>query len=424
MKFVTVATKSSGYLETLEASCKRNKIKLDKLGWNMEWRGWRWRTEQLLEYLNKYDEDEIVCMFDGYDVIILGGEEEIRRKFLDMNCDILLSTEVKSHYLYRFISWYQNSGKCKKRYLNGGCYMGYAKALRRLLNESIKYYNWGYTDDQEILTIICKSNYEGISGLVIKYDYASIYYNHVCRTQYLMGIIMNYIFNNDKLCEKFEIKNGRILVGKDRPCIIHFPGNYDIENYLTELKLPVPKREKNRTTIMYGLAVLLILYNLTVRDFDKAVPIDGVYDILIPFCMATISYMDNRMRYPECVENGGKLKWLGVWIRFFHIYTGYFMLNLLVKNIISPVVWREYLFMVIYVMLIQYLVIYFKRCILTILEYKLLRMAPTCTAFGKLNDNNRIALEQGYVAPEFMYGNRGTILMLIFVSIKLYVYGK
>ena len=174
---------------------------------------------------------------------------------------------------------------------------------------------------------------------------------------------------------------------------------------------------------MYGLAVMLIIYNLAVRDFDKKVPIDSTYDIVIPFAMSMISYMDNKRRYPECVENGGKLAWLGVGLRFFHIFTGYFILNLCIKNIISPVVWKEYLFVIMYILLIHYLVIYFKRCVLTILEYKLLRMPPMCTAFGKLNDHNRIALEQGYVSPEFMYGNRGTLLILLFLSIKLYIYG-
>ena len=210
MKFATVVTKPGGYLESLEASCKRNKLKLDKIGWGLEWRGWRWRTEKLLDYLRQCDPMEVVCLFDGYDVIVLGTEDEIMSKFLDFKCDILLSTETKSHYLYRFFSWYQNGGKCKKRYLNGGCYMGYAKSLLQLLYYSMKYYDRGYNDDQEILTMICKSNYKELEDVVIKYDHSTIYYNHVCETNYLMGIIMNYLGGDDRFCKQFEIKKGRI----------------------------------------------------------------------------------------------------------------------------------------------------------------------------------------------------------------------
>ena len=423
MKFATVVTNPGGYLETLEESCKRNNIKLDKIGWGMEWRGWRWRTEKLLEYLKECDPDEVVCFFDGYDVIVLGGEDEIMSKFRSMNCDILLSTEQKSHYVYRFASWYQNGGKCDKKYLNGGCYMGNAKSLIKLLDRSIWYYNQGYNDDQEILTKICKSGFSEIDNVVVKYDYSKIYYNHLCDTEHLIGIITAYIFGNDVFCKDLVIDNGRIIVDKKyRPSIVHFPGKFNINSRLEMLKLPIPVAERKRgSNIMHILGLLLIIYNLAVRNFNKPIPIDTSYDVIIPFAMSLIHYMDNKRKHPECFENGGKLNWLGVVLRIFHIFTGFFITNLSIKNIISPVVWKEYLFMLFYILLVHYLVVSFNRCILTILEYKLLRTPPACTAFGKLDGRNRIALEQGFVSPEFLYGNRGSLLIMLMISVKLYL---
>ena len=172
---------------------------------------------------------------------------------------------------------------------------------------------------------------------------------------------------------------------------------------------------------MYILGLLLIIYNLAVRNFKKPVPIDTSYDVVIPFAMSLIHYMNNKRKHSECVENGGKLNWVGVALRLFHIITGIFILNFSIKNIISPVVWKEYLFMLFYVLLVHYLVVSFNRCILTILEYKLLRTPPMCTAFGKLDSRNRIALEQGFVSPEFLYGNRGSLLIMLIISVKLYL---
>lgn len=430
MKFATVVTGPGGYLESLEASCDRNHVRLDKLGWGDEWRGWRWRSETILTYLQQdCDPDDVVCIFDGYDVVVLADEEEILSKFRSKQCDILLSTERKSHPIYRFASWYQNSGKCDQRYLNGGCYMGYARALTRLIQASLVYYDRGYNDDQEILTLLCKSRFAGLQDLVVKYDHADIYFNRICDTDSLWEIVQYYLLSKQDACgDALTISDGRLVVDKKhRPCIVHFPGKVKFDFYLTRLGLPIPSTTTNKTrhTLSTILILVLLIYNLVVRDFDRPMPIDVWYDLGIPLAMAYVWYLDknasNKLRHPECVENGvGVLNMLGVVLRVFHLFLGYFVLNLVLKNLVSPIVWKEYLVLVLYVLVINYLVVGWKRCLLTIIEHKLLRVSPMCTAFGKLDRRNQMALEQGFMSPDFFAGNRGYLLILIVLTIKLY----
>src|SRR5579872_1183814 len=54
----------------------------------------RAKDDLLKRYLVGLHDEEIVMFSDGYDTLLLAGEEEILGKFYQTNCDLLVSAEA------------------------------------------------------------------------------------------------------------------------------------------------------------------------------------------------------------------------------------------------------------------------------------------------------------------------------------------
>lgn len=209
MKLVAVATKSERYFPCLVESCKRHGARLDVLGWGKPWSGFMMKYDLLKEYLVGVPDSEIVCVIDAYDVVLLEPLDKLEGIFRSTGARISVAKDKCANWFNSFFMF----GKCRHKPINAGTYIGYAADLRRMVYEICKMHECKNKklDDQKILTEYCKQN-------EIHIDEAyRMFYLH-CR------------FDKDPV-----VSDQKIVYNGYMPCILHAPGNINIDRLLIKL---------------------------------------------------------------------------------------------------------------------------------------------------------------------------------------------
>lgn len=267
LHIVTVATKNEGYFNSLVESCNRNGGKLEVLGWGEKWQGHSQKLKLMHEYLQKLDDDDIVCFVDGYDVIILQPVEKLEKLFKEFGAKIVVSRDIEtenSPVLSMIGHMYY--GKCKNYPINSGTYMGYVKYLKILLDDILTNYNLDENkDDQILFTKICNKN----NDVVIDID----------RKIFLV------IGNMDKNLKKITFQNNQLKLGSAYPCILHGAGNYNLDDILQKLGYNV--KNNKRTSIHYYSNVVVAAYIAKIL----------IYIIVIAIILIIIYTLYNNRRY-------------------------------------------------------------------------------------------------------------------------------
>lgn len=148
-RIISVATGEERMFHLFKDSVEKRGIPLYILGKDQEWKGFAWRFDLILEHLDSCPDDEIVFVADSYDSLVLLDEDEIVRRFKSFNHDKVFCLEgrpedwdiLSRHYNYRVFG--------APPVVNGGAYVGYAKALKEFIR-SLEYSD--STDDQRLLT--------------------------------------------------------------------------------------------------------------------------------------------------------------------------------------------------------------------------------------------------------------------------------
>jgi hypothetical protein len=127
-------------INTLIKSCKENNVNINVDGIGSKWNGNKDKPTNFINFLNECRDDQIVMFVDANDVIFYDNPENIKKKFLEFNKNIVVSTEKYCAPDQELIEYYPEETKNETfRYVNSGGYMGYAKDLKEML----KTYNEG-----------------------------------------------------------------------------------------------------------------------------------------------------------------------------------------------------------------------------------------------------------------------------------------
>jgi len=220
------------HVYTIATNLKRAKCLLDSAKlFNMNikiinptsWKGNYDKMLYMLKEIKNLPDNDIILFVDAYDVIITGSIEEIKEKYLSMNCDLLVSAEnncFPRYYTERYDQFLEttdyekiNTSFDEKintsfRYLNSGGYVGTVKAIKDL-------YSWKTLDEMKV---IC------VKGSDQAYF-----------MEYYLSNPMLFIFKIDTECKIFQsmyrtswkdfvCEGGRIFnkVLNQRPCMLHF----------------------------------------------------------------------------------------------------------------------------------------------------------------------------------------------------------
>jgi len=258
MKLVTVATKSDRYFPYLVQSCERYGANLVVLGWGMPWQGFMMKFKLTIDYLKTLPEDEVVCVIDAYDVILLKPLEEIDEMFRGSGQRIIGALEGCNGGLYNIITSLY-FGLCKGRPINAGTYIGYKEDLLAMMEGICNIFNCSdkTLDDQKILINYCKKE-----NLFI--DVERKYFMVIC-----------------------AFSKPPLLSDITKSCILHGPGNANMDSIITNLGYTITDeldhkkgeyflslmRHHLKTTIilLFVAITLLVLFVLTIRYCLKLV---------------------------------------------------------------------------------------------------------------------------------------------------------
>ena len=175
-------TEDAHKLRFLTASAEANLFKIVYVGIG-ETFSWLGRLKAVLAYLEKMpaDKNPVICFTDGYDVFYTTNTQEILRKFLTFNADIVWSTERwYAHQLEEYKDFYIKLAPQGSRYcfLNGGGYVGYKNAIIDLISDVIRddVIDKSKGNDQTWIAGYLASNFEKYN---IKLDYScDIFYTN------------------------------------------------------------------------------------------------------------------------------------------------------------------------------------------------------------------------------------------------------
>jgi hypothetical protein len=174
------------------------------------WEGYFDKISYLHEEIKELPDDDIICFVDGFDVIATAGEEEILEKFHRLNCDLVLSAEANCYPDFLRDAHPDLNTKSIYKYVNSGGYIGYKRAVWKLLNwksfTEIKEYCRLGTDQYYFQEYFIQNYKQG--GIAL--DYGQTIF------QVMYGIPWL----------DFTIHKGRVYnkLLKERPCFLHFNG--------------------------------------------------------------------------------------------------------------------------------------------------------------------------------------------------------
>lgn len=231
---VAYGTNKQAYFDLFMASCERHRVVPHLLGWGTPWIGFGHKTTQTREFIRDLPEDEVVVSVDPFDVVLLGGLDEIEAKFRRAGAPFLCGALRLGPFLRRvYEREFNHSGKSVPRnptgydYLNSGTWISTAGYARRLIDRLVSEHAMKATDmDQEILTSIYAHQ-----RAVVDIDWRCDIFHNL--------LFKNFITRAPSLKDlKFE--NGRVrnVATGTEPSILHASGNALMEGIAERLGYP------------------------------------------------------------------------------------------------------------------------------------------------------------------------------------------
>lgn len=385
---ISYATHSERYFNILKKSCPNIII----LGYGDEWINWYTKKHKILDFCKTKNTDDIICVVDGFDTIVLSSLNEIVNKYKSLNYDIVFSRGANSSDI--IIKYTQDKlyGRCNNYRLNSGMYIGNVKSIIEFWKD-IK-----YTDDDQIYaTYTCKKSKNINIGIDIN----------------------NILFYNYSKIDDINIQNKRLLFNNSKPCIISASGNHDINHILSEIgyiNLPDIKFDYDyrlQTYLKYfTLEILYILLCIFILYFLK-----NKY-IAISICFILFLELIHYELYVKHIDQNQIYKYIYILIDLFHIsiifYVFYLFLNF--NCDIKKLVLLNTIYSFILV-----LFFYFKSCILSKLENKILGVDhDVCTMSKKTRLSYFLDIETIYTPVKgnntirWIEGNQ-LIILCIFI---------
>lgn len=189
----------------------------------------------LTDYLRQLDKDEVVCVIDAYDVLMLRPLEELEQAFRQFHArtkyEIVAGCETassKNHEL--LMKWL--FGTCRNKFLNAGTYVGFAGALRDLVAGVKRLSNNDLTaDDQQLMTIYCS---ESCGGGKMYMD---------CPGEFFLTLSGD---GDGTIRSNLRVTDRQLVYKNQRPYFIHANAQANINSIVCQLGYAMPQREHDR----------------------------------------------------------------------------------------------------------------------------------------------------------------------------------
>ena len=115
---VTYATHSEKYFDLLKQyPC------LIVLGFGEKWTGFHGKAIAVVEFCKKVKSDDIVCVVDGFDTLILESPDEILKRYNEFDKDLVFSSSLQTVFTNKYFLD-RVFGTCDGKRLSAGMYIG------------------------------------------------------------------------------------------------------------------------------------------------------------------------------------------------------------------------------------------------------------------------------------------------------------
>jgi len=230
LHIVTVATDPEYYFPYLIETCKKNGKNVIVLGYGEKWKGFRWKFNLMIDYIEKLNDNDIICFVDGYDVICVRNLDQLKEEFIKLkkkhNCKLITGHDkVINLFVKKYVTY--TYGTCKNLNLNSGTYIGYVKDLKDILNNIL---NINITDDQILFTKYCNLNKNDVY-----IDYKS-------------ELFLTIVHGNNNIDNYLNFNNNIISYNNYKPFFIHGPGGTYLDNILIKLNYRCNVKDNIRKT--------------------------------------------------------------------------------------------------------------------------------------------------------------------------------
>lgn len=223
LHIITFANESKYYYPYLVKSINRYNYDLITLGKNIKWISFiQTKCRVVLDEINNYNNDDIVCIIDGFDIICVRDLNELTNEFIKITereqCRIVAGSDEQNSIFNKIVASIFFTNSFFSNIINGGTYIGYVEAIKKMLSYVINndYYNTG---DDEILI----NKYNSLNPKEIYID--------------INTEIFFSIFDPKSNLKKYiNINNNIVYHNNKKPFFIHAAGNGLMNDILIDLK--------------------------------------------------------------------------------------------------------------------------------------------------------------------------------------------
>ncbi|WP_421896954.1 glycosyltransferase domain-containing protein [Marinoscillum sp.] len=275
LKLVTLVDKVDERMSPLQRSCEEYGLQLEVVV-GTTWKRNAFKFRVLEQYLlsEEVDDDDVLLLVDAFDVVVNAGEQDIMKRYLTQDADVVFSAEANYYFREADLSlkyWriYPRQEGSVYHFLNSGTFMARAWALKSLLTEISATYAVDYQDDDQLYQVrsdqYLYSRYyvDTTLGLVnpkftikldAKQDLFGCSGGRMCVASWgRVSEIQDYLFfkyerrmlktfwikETQENCRDLKFSDGQFhntLTGSS-PVIIHLPGTYTrFETVLSKIK--------------------------------------------------------------------------------------------------------------------------------------------------------------------------------------------
>jgi hypothetical protein len=283
---LTVANKSKYYYPYLVESVKNNNNKLITLGFNEEWIGFNTKFKLMFNSINNFNDDDIICFVDGFDVICIRDLNELTNVFLEIKnrekCNIVAGYDNVRNIFTRISASLYFTKKIGSIIINSGTYVGFVKDIKKFLSFVLSQDDDDLADDQILMNTYNKLHPNEIYIDINTEIFLTIVKPLQCIKKYT-NIKNKIVYSNNKY----------------KPFFIHSAGSGFMNNILEELEYDIDTTIESNLKKDYFIKLFIQFRDILIKTIDT-----NKYNILFSFIIYfIISYIFIKIIFINYIDS-------------------------------------------------------------------------------------------------------------------------
>ena len=252
LHIITVANKSKYYYPYLVQSVENNNNKLITLGFNEKWYGFNTKFKLMLKKVYDFNDDDIICFVDGFDVICVRDLNELNKEFLNIKsrekCKIIVGYDNVKNVILHLVTSLYFTKNIDSTVINSGTYIGYVKDIRKFLLFVLSQDDNDLSDDQVLMNLYNKLHPNEIYIDINTELFLTIGKPLQCIKKYTI------------------IKDNIVYSNNNKPFFIHAAGSGFMNNILKELDYTIDTNIEINLKKDFFMKLFILYKNILIKN--------------------------------------------------------------------------------------------------------------------------------------------------------------